>query len=50
LAVPQGGWAFRDAEPAGLEENARRLLCQGRTNLLSCLSLWANVVVGYEGA
>ncbi|KAF7328197.1 RIO-like kinase [Mycena venus] len=23
-----GGWAFRDAEPAGLEEKARRLLCQ----------------------
>ncbi|KAJ7926289.1 kinase-like domain-containing protein [Mycena leptocephala] len=44
LAGPQGGWAFRDAEPAGLEENARRLLCQGRTNLLSCLSLWRGLV------
>ncbi|KAJ6613778.1 hypothetical protein B0H10DRAFT_2221889 [Mycena sp. CBHHK59/15] len=28
LAGSQGGWAFRDAEPAGLEEKARRLLCQ----------------------
>ncbi|KAJ7452023.1 hypothetical protein FB451DRAFT_1283448 [Mycena latifolia] len=28
LAGPGGGWAFRDAEPAGLEEKARRLLCQ----------------------
>ncbi|KAJ7080118.1 hypothetical protein C8R44DRAFT_824457 [Mycena epipterygia] len=28
LAGPGRGWAFRDAEPAGLEEKARRLLCQ----------------------
>ncbi|KAJ7261492.1 hypothetical protein C8J57DRAFT_1719720 [Mycena rebaudengoi] len=28
LAGPRGGWVFRDAEPAGLEEKARRLLCQ----------------------
>ncbi|KAJ7120385.1 hypothetical protein C8R44DRAFT_853572 [Mycena epipterygia] len=28
LAGPGGGWAFRDAEPAGLEEKTRRFLCQ----------------------
>ncbi|KAJ7440362.1 hypothetical protein FB451DRAFT_1300448 [Mycena latifolia] len=28
LAGLEGGWAFRDAQPAGLEEKSRRLLCQ----------------------
>ncbi|KAJ6568185.1 hypothetical protein B0H10DRAFT_1041292 [Mycena sp. CBHHK59/15] len=47
LASLEEGWAFREAE-AGLQEKARRLLCQGRTNLFSCLSLKSDCMAVYR--